>query len=167
MVARPPASSITIRSATPGDVTALVTLVNEAYRASEGDVFPGSTRTERTDILKDLDHILVAERGGLPCASIHLRIDGDGAHFGLLATDVKLQGGGIASTLIEHVESLAREAGCRVMRIDVVKEGGRVPFYERRGYRVVRETPGQVWNGGADWGAAIEWHMVDMEKPLG
>jgi hypothetical protein len=52
------------------------------------------------------------------------------------------------------------------MRIEVVKEGGRVPFYERRGYVVTSETDGQIWNDGQDWGAAGTWHMVDMEKPL-
>ena len=167
MVTRPLTVPITIRRARPDDVAAIVTLVNQAYRATEGDVFPGTTRTERTDVATDLERILVAERDGAPAACVHLRIDGDRAHFGMLATDVKLQGGGIASALIDHVESVARDAGCRIMCIDVVKEGGRVPFYERRGYRIVRETPGQIWNGGADWGAAIEWHMVDMEKSLG
>ena len=52
------------------------------------------------------------------------------------------------------------------MRIETIKEAGHVPFYERYGYRVTAETPGQTWNGGTDWGAAIPWHMVDMEKPL-
>jgi hypothetical protein len=52
------------------------------------------------------------------------------------------------------------------MRIEVVREGGKIPFYESRGYHVTGETPGQVWNGGRDWGAVIDWHMVDMEKAL-
>jgi hypothetical protein len=52
------------------------------------------------------------------------------------------------------------------MRIEVVEEGGRIPYYERRGYRVTQRYLGQEWNNGADWGAAIEWHMVEMEKQL-
>jgi predicted N-acetyltransferase YhbS len=173
------ATGITIRAATPDDVSALVEMVNAAYRASEGDVFPGTTRVQRTDAMKRLDGTLVAivdgavagcvryELGGHDC-SVPEQSDGDArvAHFGLLATDVSKQNGGIGSALIEHVERLAREAGCALMRIEVVKEGGRVPFYQRRGYRVTAETPGQEWNGGQDWGAAGPWHMVDMEKPL-
>jgi hypothetical protein len=31
---------------------------------------------------------------------------------------------------------------------------------------VLGETDGQTWNGGADWGAAIPWQMVDLEKAL-
>jgi len=158
--------AIIIRRATQDDIEALVALVNEAYRRSEGHVFPGSTRTGRGDLLKEFDHIIVAEREGRPVACVYFRMDGERAHFGMLATDVDLQGAGIGSALIEHVEGEARARGCAVMHIDVVKEAGRVPFYERRGYRVVGETPGQTWNGGANWGAAMPWHMVDMEKPL-
>jgi predicted N-acetyltransferase YhbS len=173
------ATAITIRAATPDDIPALVEMVNAAYRASEGDVFPGTTRVQRTDAMKRLDGTLVAivdgsvagcvryEIGGHNCsvpeqASAEARV----AHFGLLATDIAKQGGGIASMLVEHVERLARDAGCTTMRIEVVKEGGRVPFYERRGYAITKETDGQVWNSGQDWGAVAPWHMVDMEKAL-
>jgi GNAT superfamily N-acetyltransferase len=173
------ATSITIRAATPDDVPALVDMVNAAYRASEGHVFPGTTRVQRTDAMRRLDGTLVAivdgalagcvryEIGGHDCsvpeqASDEARV----AHFGLLATDLAKQRSGIASALVDHVEQLARDASCTIMRIEVVKEGGRVPFYERRGYVVTAETDGQAWNGGQDWGAVAPWHMVDMEKPL-
>ena len=173
------ATSITIRAATPDDVPALVEMVNAAYRASEGHVFPSTTRVGRTDAMRRLDGTLVAIVDGAVAGCVRYELRGHDcsvpeqaetdsrvAHFGLLATDIALQGRGIASALVEHVERLARDAGCTLMRIEVVKEGGRVPFYERRGYRVTAETDGQAWNGGQDWGAAGPWHMVDMEKPL-
>jgi GNAT superfamily N-acetyltransferase len=160
------ATGIRIRAATPDDVPALVELVNTAYRASEGDVFPGTTRVQRTDAMKRLDGTLVATAEGALAGCVRVELEPPVAHFGLLSTDIAMQGRGIASALIDHVEQLARDAGCTVMRIEVVKEGGRVPFYERRGYVVTKETPGQIWNGGQDWGAAGPWHMVDMEKPL-
>lgn len=173
------ATGITIRAATPDDVPALVEMVNAAYRKSEGHVFPGTTRVQRTDAMARLDGTLVAivdgalagcvryEIGGHDCSVPDQAVDDARlAHFGLLSTDVAQQGRGIASALVEHVERVAREAGCAMMRIEVVKEGGRVPYYERRGYRVTAQTDGQVWNGGQDWGAAGTWHMVDMEKPL-
>jgi GNAT superfamily N-acetyltransferase len=147
-------------------VPALVAMVNAAYRASEGDVFPGTTRVQRTDAMRRLDGTLVAVIGGEIAGCVRYEAEPPVAHFGLLATDVSRQGSGIASMLIEHVEQLAREAGCAAMRIEVVKEGGHVPFYERRGYAVTKETDGQEWNGGQDWGAAGPWHMVDMEKRL-
>ena len=163
---RSPATAVTIRAATPDDVPALVALVNAAYRVSEGHVFPGSSRLERTEAMQQLDRIAIAELDGKPAACVDIDLTGDAAHFGLLATDVAMQRRGVASMLIEHAEARARAAGHATMRIEVVKEGGRIPYYERKGYRVIRETQGQVWNGGQDWGAAIEWHMVEMEKRL-
>jgi N-acetylglutamate synthase-like GNAT family acetyltransferase len=159
---------VAVRAATRDDADAIVALVNDAYRDSESNVFPSTTRTQREDIGGRIGDMFVAERDGRIAGCVHLEINGTDAHFGLLAADVALHRRGIGSALITHVEDLARTAGCRVMRIDVVKEGAwdRIAYYGRHGYRVVRETPGQVWNGGADWGAAIEWHMVDMEKQL-
>jgi GNAT superfamily N-acetyltransferase len=165
VVTRAP-SGVMMRRGTPADVEALVSLVNEAYRKTEGHVFPGSTRTERGDLLERIGEIIVAEADGRPVGCLHFTTDGDVAHFGLLAADVRLHGRGIGSALIAHAEHLGRDAGCRVMRIESVKEANMLPYYERRGYRVLREKVGQEWNGGQDWGAAIEWHMVELEKIL-
>ncbi len=161
-------SDITLRPAAPGDVEALVALVNAAYRKAESNVFPETTRTERVGITNILPEITVAERDGCLAGCIHITMTPPDAHFGLLAVDVELHGGGLGSQLIAHAERLAREAGCTRMCIEVVQEGepARVPYYERRGYRVIAEHNGQQWNGGADWGAAIDWHMVDLEKDL-
>lgn len=157
---------VRLRSAMPDDVDALVELVNAAYRKTESHVFPGTTRTERVGISNILHEITVAERDGRLAGCIHITTMPPDGHFGLLAVDVALHGGGLGSLLISHVEQIARVAGCTKMCIESVKEGGQVPFYERRGYRVVAEHSGQDWNGGADWGAAGEWHMVELEKPL-
>ncbi|MBI5288334.1 MAG: GNAT family N-acetyltransferase [Chloroflexi bacterium] len=156
------------RAATPSDIDALVTMINAAYRKAESNVFPRTTRTERVGISNILPQITVAERDGRLAGCIHITTAAPDAHFGLLAVNVDLHGGGLGSRLIAHAELMAREAGCLRMCIEVVKEGipGRVPFYERRGYRVVAEHSGQEWNGGADWGAAGDWHMVELEKPL-
>jgi len=161
-----PLAGVRLRAATSGDVEALVALVNAAYRKTEADVFPGSTRTERVGISNILPEITVAERDGRLSGCVHITTAPPHGHFGLLAVDVALHGSGLGSALIAHAERIAREAACTMMRIEAVKEGGQVPYYERRGYRVTAEHLGQEWNGGADWGAAFEWHMVELEKRL-
>jgi ribosomal protein S18 acetylase RimI-like enzyme len=158
---------VILRAARPDEADALVDLINTAYRKSEGHVFPGTTRTERHDVSQRLPELTVAEVDGRLAGCLHLTLTPPHAHFGLLAVDVSRHGVGIGSMLIENAELAAREAGCTTMHLEVVKEGGdRIPYYERRGYRVTAEHAGQEWNGGADWGAVIPWHMVDMEKSL-
>ncbi len=162
--------TITIRPATVDDLDALVSMINAAYLVSEGHVFHRSTRigrrTNHDDLSRRVDGLRIAVIDSRIAACVHIETLGEYAHFGLLATSVTDQGRGLASMLIAHAEAAAIEAGHAVMRIEVVREGGNIPFYERRGYRVTGETDGQVWNGGADWAAVIEWHMTDMEKQL-
>lgn len=155
-----------LRSALPGDIDVLVPLVNAAYDHTEHHVFPGSRRADRQDIGELIGGIVVAELDGRIAACIHIDLGSDPAHYGLLAVEVALQGSGLGSLLAGHAEAAAKAAGSSAVRIETVKQAGLVPFYLRRGYRVIGETDGQVWNGGADWGAAIPWQMVEMEKPL-
>jgi GNAT superfamily N-acetyltransferase len=158
--------ALSFRAATMGDIDAIVAMVNEAYRKTEGHIFPGTTRTQRTSIAGQMDGLAVADDAGRIVGCVYVKHEADRGHFGLLAADVREHGRGIGTALIAQAESVALGAGCRVMHMEAVKEANLIPFYERRGYRVVRETPGQEWNGGEDWGAAIDWHMVDLEKDL-
>jgi GNAT superfamily N-acetyltransferase len=141
-------------------------MINAAYHKTEHHVFPGTTRTQRHDVTKLLKGMTVVEVNGEIAACVHITIAPPNAHFGLLAADVGRHGEGFGSLLIGYAEERGRAAGCTTMRLEVVKEADRIPYYERRGYRQTVEHLGQEWNGGADWGADIEWHMVDMEKAL-
>jgi GNAT superfamily N-acetyltransferase len=169
-VAAPLSARATLRAATPADIDVLVPLINDAYDFTEHHVFPDTRRCDRGDVTKLIGEITVAEIDGPSGARIAacIRIDtsADPAHYGLLAVDVSLHRSGLGSLLVEHAEARAREAGATAVRIETVKQAGLIPFYLKREYRVTGETDGQVWNGGADWGAAIPWHMVDMEKRL-
>jgi GNAT superfamily N-acetyltransferase len=155
-----------LRSATADDLEVLVPLINAAYDRTEHHIFPGSRRTERHDISEFIDGIVIAEVEDRILGCIHVDVSSDPAHYGLLAVDVSLHRSGLGSLLVEHAETMARDAGASAVRIETVKQAGLIPFYQRRGYRVVGETDGQFWNGGADWGAIIPWQMVDMEKRL-
>jgi GNAT superfamily N-acetyltransferase len=157
---------VSFRAATPADVDALVPMINAAYDRSEHHIFPGSRRTERHDIGQLIGGIVVAEQEGRIAGCVHIDAGSDPAHYGLLAVDVSLHRSGLGSLLVEHAETVARDAGATAVRIETVKQAGLIPFYEQRGYVLVGETDGQVWNGGADWGAAGPWQMVDMEKSL-
>jgi N-acetylglutamate synthase-like GNAT family acetyltransferase len=159
-------AGVRLRAATPADVDALVPMINAAYDRTEHHVFPGTRRAERHDISQMVGGIVIAEQNERIAGCIHIDVSGDPAHYGLLAVDVSLHRSGIGSILVEHAELVARGAGATAIRIETVKQAGMIPFYAQRGYCIVQETDGQVWNGGADWGAAGPWEMVDMEKSL-
>ena len=158
------ATTVRLRPATAADINVLVPLINAAYGKSEANVFARSDRADRGNVARAIDGIVVAELDCAIVGSVQVEVDAEEAHFGLLAVDIAVQGRGVGSQLIAHAEQMARAAGLAVMKIETVKEAGLRTFYEAHGYRAVRETPGQVWNGGADWGAVIDWHMIDMEK---
>ena len=155
-----------LRRATAGDVGLLVQMINAAYDVTEHHVFPDTRRCDRQEIGKIIDGMIVAEVDGRVVACVHIETASNPAHYGLLAVAASLHRSGLGSMLAEHAEAVARTAGASALRIETVKQAGLIPFYERRGFRVIAETDGQVWNGGADWGAAIPWQMVEMEKTL-
>lgn len=155
-----------LRPATRADTDALVPMINAAYDFTEHHVFPDTRRCDRQEIGELIDGIVVAEVDGRIAGCVHIDVSGAPAHYGLLAVDVALHRSGLGSMLAGYAEQAAMDAGAAAVRIETVKQAGLVPFYERRGFRVIAETDGQVWNGGADWGAAIPWEMVEMEKAL-
>ena len=95
--------------------TLLVPMINAAYADTEGHVFLGTPRTERArHAARLVGGIIVAEVDGrhrrAACTSTS---SSDPAHFGLLAVDTSLHARGIGSLLVEHAETLARDAGAR------------------------------------------------------
>ncbi|MGW0534045.1 GNAT family N-acetyltransferase [Streptomyces sp. NPDC003032] len=56
-----------------------------------------------------------------------------------IAVDARMRGRGVGSLLIEEVATLAAEAGCREIRLDVIDTNPRArALYERRGFTAVR-----------------------------
>lgn len=161
-----PRERVTVRLATHADIEALVPMINAAYDFTEHHVFPGTRRCDRQDIRDLISGIAVAGLDGCIAGCVHIDVGGDPAHYGLLAVDVTLHRSGLGSMLADYAEQAAADSGATAVRIATVKQAGLVPFYERRGFRVIAETDGQTWNGGADWGAAIPWQMVEMERRL-
>jgi ribosomal protein S18 acetylase RimI-like enzyme len=48
---------------------------------------------------------------------------------------------GIASALVEQLERIAVESGCRSVSLHTVRETGNVAIFERLGFRVESEAP--------------------------
>lgn len=136
------------RPATAADVSAVVALVESAYR---GDASRAGWTTE-ADLLHgqrtDLDEVsallaradgvlLVVLRGERILATCQLEKRGDRAYFGMFAVSPAEQGSGLGTQVIRYAERYAAERwASRHLEMTVIRQRtDLIAFYERRGYR--------------------------------
>ncbi|SBT42951.1 GNAT family N-acetyltransferase [Micromonospora auratinigra] len=140
-------SSPTVRTARPGDVAALVDLVESAYRGErsrvgwthEADLLDG----QRTDpdmvaaaVTNPAGTVLVVAEGPTIVACCQLERRDDHAYFGMFAVSPTRQGGGLGRELLASAERYAREEwGAGELRMTVITQrDDLIAWYERRGY---------------------------------
>lgn len=173
--------ALTFRFAEPGDVPAIVSLVESAYRGeasrrgwtTEADLLDGH-RTDAAAVSAVLSTegsaILVAEAGGLlaGCCKLERRPRAT-VSFGLFAVPPDRQGQGRGRAILAEAERLAREDwGARTMVMTVLEPRlDLIAWYERRGFRRTGETrpfPHQNTRPGAPTGPDLRF--VVLARPL-
>lgn len=130
-----------IRTAGPADIDALVLLINQSYSVEAW--FLDGERTHAAEVAELLTNscFLVLEEDGALAGCVHVKL-GERGYFGMLAVDAGRQGGGRGSMLIDAVEALCRQRGCRDLDICVLSLRYELPaFYEKRGFRRVGAEP--------------------------
>jgi len=139
---------ITFRPARAADITAIVALVESAYRGesslrgwtTESHLLDGQ-RTDSDDvgalIGRPYSRLLLAECDGQLKASCYVERQGESGYFGMFAVDPCEQGGGLGKQVLAEAERIAREEWrCRTMRMTVIEQRSElIAWYERRGYR--------------------------------
>jgi len=140
---QPPA----FRDAGLADVSAVVALVESAYRGdasragctTEADLLDG----QRVDVvgvgeivIRRNSRILLIEIDDVLVGCSHLEKRGDACHFGMFSVRPTRQGGGVGSRLIAEAERVARgEWNCSRMEMSVISlREELIAWYERRGY---------------------------------
>ena len=147
-----------IRLATPADASAIVQLVNSAYRGdtsragwtTEADLL-GGQRTDYEAILEFLNApqdaprviplwIDAADAGLLAC--LQLQREGAQAYLGQFAVRPVQQGAGLGRQLLAAAEDYARtQWQSRAMRMTVLAQRPELQaWYQRRGYAPTGET---------------------------
>ena len=154
MITRPTASpAVTFRPAGPGDVEAVVALVESAYRGdssragwtTEADLLDGQ-RTDSGQVRALLERpgsqILLAEVAGAVRGTCHLeRIDPRTAYFGMFAVQPDLQGSGIGRSLLGRAARTAAGWGCAELRMTVIRQRSElIDWYGRLGFVPTGET---------------------------
>lgn len=144
----------TIRSATKADLSALLALVESAYRGDsakagwthEADLLHDnrSDMATLTALVDDPEQRLLTmweEEALVGCAQV-TRLSPARAYFGLFAVDPQRQAKGLGKHILAAAEREARTAfGADYMEMTVISlRSELIAYYERRGYRNTQET---------------------------
>ena len=140
-------TDLLITTATAADVSALVHLVNSAYRGeastqgwtTEAHLLDG----QRTDAATLLDLLSPPDATILKCTapdgallgSVYLQHQAETLYLGMLSVAPTQQGRGIGKHLLQAAENHAQQLGCGRMRITVISVRAELlAWYERHGY---------------------------------
>jgi ribosomal protein S18 acetylase RimI-like enzyme len=144
---------VVFRVAAVADITAIVALVESAYRGESGrrgwttesELLDGRRTDEasvrelmgRPDSCILLAESQLAQGDGRLVASAHVERQGTAGYFGMFAVDPAQQGGGLGRRVLAEAERLAREQwSCGAMRMTVIVQREElIAWYGRRGYR--------------------------------
>ena len=143
-----PPAPLQFRDAGPGDVDAVVALVESAYRGessragwtTEADLLGG----QRTDaeavaalISSPTGGVVLAERAAelVGCCQLEATAASSVAYFGLFAVRPHRQGEGIGAAVLAEAERRAAVRGATGLRMTVIgQRADLIAWYQRRGY---------------------------------
>jgi len=173
--------ALCFRQAEPGDIGAIVGLVDSAYRGdasrggwtTEADLLDGQrTDTEAVSAVVGASGsvMLVAEAAGQLAGCCHLeRRAGGEAYFGMFAVRPGLQGRGRGQEILAEAERLAREEWGAVTMVMTVLAQRRdlIAWYVRRGYRLTgRSRPFPYGDERFGIPRRPDLSFVELAKPL-
>lgn len=158
------AARVRMRDAARADIPTLVPLINDAYWARDSWLFGEQRRTDRDELGAELADAattgIVAEVDGATAGFAVVRLRGDHAEFGLLATALQFQGRGLARMIVERAEAIAHAAHCREMVLHCIEENHLPPFYAALGYAETSRENAPRWN------SLEPFTLVEMRKAL-
>lgn len=140
--------ALSFRVATTADTSAVVALIESAYRGEESLAgwtseagFIEGQRTNANEISsligrQDARFVLAFDEGKLVGCALVKNDQGEG-YFGMFSVRPARQGAGLGKLLLAEAERVARTLwGCSTMKMTVISiRDELIAFYERRGYR--------------------------------
>jgi len=139
----------TFRIATINDVTAIVKLVESAYRGeasregwtTEADLLDGQ-RTDADEVSHLIEHelscIVLGEKNNKLIACVHLLNKNKDTYLGMFAVSPQEQGKGVGRLVLAEAENrVFNQWHCPVLRMAVISlREDLIAWYQRRGYKL-------------------------------
>jgi ribosomal protein S18 acetylase RimI-like enzyme len=153
---------IEIRTAKEIDAPAIARLVNTAFLVEQFFIERDRTNPETVRGLMEKGKFLLAEEGSNLVGSIYMELRGERGYFGMLSIEPARQGMGVGRQLVDAVEKIFREAGCKFSDLKIVDVRTELhTLYRRWGYldqgTAVYDDPTPT---------KIPVHFILMSKPL-
>jgi ribosomal protein S18 acetylase RimI-like enzyme len=137
-----------ISKATAFDATAIVQLLNSAYRGepstkgwtTEAHLIAGNVRTNETSVINVLDQngsviLKCTNDEGTIVGTVNLQQHGNRLYLGMFAVSPHLQGSGIGKLLLNAAEAHAKDVGCSSIYMSVISVRTElIDWYKRHGY---------------------------------
>jgi N-acetylglutamate synthase-like GNAT family acetyltransferase len=157
-------AGVTLRQATADDIPEMVDLVNAAFEVEA--FFVNRPRTHAAQLEEHFrsGHFLLAHQGAQLIASAYYELRGERGYIGMLAVHPGLQHSGMGRAVMQAVEGILREAGCRAAELSVVHlRTNLLQLYAKFGYREAgtMEVPEELLQK-----LTMPVHLIRMEKQL-
>jgi len=153
---------IPIRTARRDDADSIARLVNTAFLVEQFFIERDRTNPATVGSLMEKGKFLLAEDGPNLVGCVYMELRGERGYFGMLSIDPSRQGMGLGHQLVNAVEKLFRDAGCKFSDLKIVDVRTDLhTLYHRWGYvdagTAVYDDPMPT---------KIPVHFIEMSKPL-
>ena len=153
---------ISTRTATQSDAGAIARLVNAAFLVERFFIERDRTNPATVRSLMEKGEFLLAEDAPNIVGCIYTEMRSERGYFGMLSIEPSRQGMGVGRRIVDAVEKIFRDAGCKFCDLKTVNVRTELhDLYHRWGY---------VDTGTATYDdptpTKIPVHFIDMAKPL-
>jgi GNAT superfamily N-acetyltransferase len=153
---------ISMRIATEGDAGAIARLVNVAFLVEQFFIERDRTNPSTVRSLMEKGKFLLAEDASNLVGCVYMELRGERGYFGMLSIDPSRQGMGVGRQLIDAVEKMVRDAGCKFCDLKIVDVRTELhSLYHRLGYV---DTGTAIYDDPTP--TKIPVHFILMSKPL-
>ncbi|MCC6462242.1 MAG: GNAT family N-acetyltransferase [Saprospiraceae bacterium] len=170
---------LNISTANPGDIPALLPMINSAYRGesskkgwtTEADLLSGELRTDADNLKALLEKpgaviLQLSDAEGALAGCVFLEKRGQRLYLGMLTVWPERQAQGIGKQLLAAAEAHARQQECNAIFMRVLSGRSElIQWYERHGYAATGER--QPYDAPPQFGVPRrDLDFILMEKPI-